>query len=114
MFILEVYQWCNKVTKAPVDPGGGGGHQGRGGGIFSRILGIYTKNRPIRQENVPYLGQLSVQSKRNIWGTKSSRGRQSQKNWSGMEKAGGRGMLRRRKLWRNRPHFFIIIVFILN
>ena len=30
------------------------------GGLFSRIEGIFTKNHPIRQENVPYLSRLNV------------------------------------------------------
>ena len=39
-----------------------------------QIYCFLTKNRPIRQQNVPYLGQLSDRSTRKkIGGTKSSR-----------------------------------------
>ena len=47
-----------------------------GGAKFSSIdYCFFTKNRPIRQENVPYLGQLSVWSTRkNIWGYRKLQG----------------------------------------
>ena len=43
--------------------------------IITGDLRYFTKNIPIRQQNVPYHGQLNIRSTRkNIWGTKSSRG----------------------------------------